>query len=64
MKTPFGSKSNAIIVRISALLYSGAEIMAIITMIFGPIGVFIKSFQFLLTFSLSQSWFNFANLTS
>ena len=54
MKTLFGPKSNVIIVRISALLYSGAEILPIITMIFGPYGVFIKSFQFLLTFTLAQ----------
>ena len=39
MKTPFGPKSN---VRISALLYSRAEILTIITLLFGPNGVFIK----------------------
>ena len=51
MKTPFGPKSNVIIVRISALLYSRAEILTIITLLFGPNGVFMKKFWFLLTFS-------------
>ena len=34
MKTPFGPKSNVIIVRISAILYNRAEILTIITMLF------------------------------
>ena len=51
MKTPFGPKSNVIIVRISALLYNRAKILTIITLLFGPNGVFIKSFRFLLTFN-------------
>ena len=56
MKTPFGleivigPKSNVIIVRISALLYIRAEILTIITLLFGPNSVFVKSFRFLLTF--------------
>ena len=36
MKTPFGPKSNVIIVRISALLYNRAEILKIITLLSGP----------------------------
>ena len=47
MKTTFGPKSNVIIV----LLYSRAEILTIITLLFGPNCVFIKSFLFLLTFT-------------
>ena len=49
MKTPFGPKSNVIIVRISALLYNRAEILTIITLLFGPNGVYIELFRFLLT---------------
>ena len=51
MKIPFGPKSNVIVVRNSALLYNRAEILTIITLLFGPNLVLIKSFQFLLTFS-------------
>ena len=51
MKTPFGPKRNVIIVRISALQYNRAKILTIISLLYGPIGVFIKSFWFLLTFS-------------
>ena len=52
MKTPFGSKGNVIIVRISAgpTIINRAEILTIITLLFGPNDVFIKSFRFLLTF--------------
>ena len=51
MKTSFGPKSNVIFVRISALLYSRAKFLTTITLLFGPNGIFIKSFRFLLTFS-------------
>ena len=44
MKTPFGPKSNVITVRISAILYNRAEILTTIALLFGPNGVFIKSF--------------------
>ena len=47
MKTSFGPKSNVILVRISALLYSRSEILTQITLLY----VFIKSFRFLLTFN-------------
>ena len=40
MKTPFGPKSNVIIVKISVLLYGRAEILTIITLLFGPNDVF------------------------
>ena len=46
----FEQNSNEIIVRISALLYNRAEILTKITLLFCPNDVFIKSFQFLLTF--------------
>jgi hypothetical protein len=52
MKILFGPKSNVIFVRISALLYSRAEILKKITLLFGPNDVVIKSIRFLLTFSL------------
>ena len=51
MRTKFGPKNNVTIVRISALLYSRAEILTMITLLFGPNSGFIKSFQFLLTFT-------------
>ena len=52
MKTPFVPKSNVIIVRISALLYTRAKFPTIIMLFFVPNGIFIKSLLFLLTFML------------
>ena len=56
--TSFLPKTNETILRISALLYKAvynrAEIFKIILLDFGKNNVFIKSFQFLLTFTLQQ----------
>ena len=64
MKTPLGQKSNVIIVRIYALLYSRAEILTIIMLLFGPISVFMELIQFLLTFSRDTGTGQDSGLTS
>ena len=50
MQTLGYNGARTVIVRISALLYNRAEILTIIALLLGSNGVYIKSFQFLLTF--------------